>query len=165
MNARTSTRKPVHRLSSDDLLERLDTAMRLWARRDREPKQLVDRALDELHQAWATVRFALGDEINARPAAAPPRSRPPVDQARRTRSARELKAADDDERTRYIVKRYAGLVRGGMLPKAAREQVAADVRSGLHLVDGALGADGRAAYAATFSEKSVARVLKRFAGR
>jgi hypothetical protein len=159
---------PRRRSTADlevELLDRLDRAMVLWSRRSQEPAALVDRTLDDLHAAWAAARFAAGDHLDV--ARATPKGRGAGGRRRdvhQTRIARGEKAKEDDLRERYIVKHYAAALRRGRSPKQARELVAADIRSGKHLpAMRQLDLDYRpAAYGGTYSEKSVARVLKKF---
>lgn len=136
--------------------ELLSRAMVAWARRDIEPAELVEKALDDLHRAWAAGLLDAD-----RPTLCPnPRRR----DTHHSGIARSVKAVEDGLRERYIVTRYAALVRRGRRPKDAREIVAADIREGLHLpAMRRVEIDYRpAAYHATYSEKSVARVLKKF---
>jgi hypothetical protein len=142
--------------SADELLELLDRAMQLWAIRHREPAELVEAALDRLHSSWAAR--AAADEPLALPRAAGPR-RPLASAVKRTANGRAVKAAEDAERERYIIRRYAVLIRRGTAPKQARELIAAEIRQGRHV-----GGGGRPAYGRSYSEKSVARVLRRLAG-
>jgi len=159
---------PRRRSTADlevELLDRLDRAMMLWPRRSQEPAALVDRTLDELHAAWAATRFAAGDDLHVRQT--PPKGRGAGGRRQdvhQTRIARGHKAHEDELRERFIVKQYAAALRRGRSPKQARELVAADIRSGKHLpAMRQLDLDYRpAAYGATYSEKSVARVLKKF---
>ena len=150
-----------------DLFDRLDAAMRLWPRRQLEPPQLVDKVLDDLHDAWAAVRMTLGDDFEL-PPSRPTRlskRRPAADDRLRTKTARATKAPDDERRERYIVKRYAVHIRRTKTAKAAREAVAAEVREGMYLLhynpnDWTWSPPYR-----TYSEKSVARVLRKYVAR
>lgn len=164
----TKTRAARSTFQAADLFDRLDAAMRLWPRRQLEPSRLVEKVLDDLHEAWAAVRLDLGDDLESpppRPRAAP-KPRGARDERGRTRTARARKAADDERRERYIVKRYAVHVRKATSPKAAREAVAEEVRRGFYLPSHRT-ADWKfvAPYEATYSEKSVARVLKKYETR
>lgn len=178
MNATTRTGKAVHRPSDaqlrEQLLERLDAAMHAWATRDREAPEIVARRLDELRDAWAAARMALGDELRIEPPAPPatapapyrpsrpaPRRRGDVD---RPKAARARKAPDDQARERYIVTEYAKLIRKGSTRSEALTRIAADVREGRYIRDWRLRfLEGNPPYGDTYSAKSVARVLKKYA--
>lgn len=161
-------------------LEALDSAMFAWAMRASEHPQLVERRLDSLHDAWASMRRTSGDAFerlaaSAAVGAATPhtklspahehehRARQPVADVRRTKWARKRKAENDSRRERYIVKHYHMAIADGRSPKAAREFVAARIRRGLHLTASARGARHGRGPGDSYSEKSVARVLRRFA--
>lgn len=148
--------------SHDFLGTALDAAMRAWGRfrrgMDVDPDAAC-AAIDRLYRAWG-----------AAPAALPPRrSKARPDDVRRTETARACKQADDDAREAYIVQRYAALIRrGGLTAKQAREIVAEEVRELMHLPvhrrwDARDLTDDSPL--PTYSEKSVARVLKNFSGR
>jgi hypothetical protein len=159
---------PCRRSPADlevELLDRLDRAMVIWSRRSQEPAALVDRTLDDLHAAWAAARFTAGDHLAV--ARATPKGRGAGGRRQdvhHTRVAREQKGKEDEMRERYIVKHYAAAIRRGNGPKQAREIVAEAIRAGKHLPPWRqLDLDYRpAAYGDTYSEKSVARVLKKF---
>lgn len=153
-------REPVN---VESVLQRLDAAMMLWARRQQEPTALVERSLDDLWQVWAAARMDLGDDLGTTTRSSPAKSRRSV---ARTATARSRKTSDDELRERYIVKRYAVHVRRTANPRAAREAVAEEVRKGLYLPR-YCPSDWQfyAPYTATYSEKSVRRVLKKYAAR
>jgi hypothetical protein len=71
---------------------------------------------------------------------------------------------EDELREKFIVTRYAKEIRRGRSPKQAREIVAEEIREGRHLPPmRQVEIDYRpAAYGATYSEKSVARVLRKY---
>jgi hypothetical protein len=172
MHTPTPTGKPVHHADAEQLLDRLDRAMHLWARRDREPAALVDRALDELQAAWAAARMALGDDLVVDQPRRPERraTAPPAPRARRdvhrTTVARGRKGKDDILRERFIVQRYAALLRRGKGAREARELIAADIRQGRYVPNWQLRFHEDAPpYTTTYSERSVARVLKKYAAR
>jgi hypothetical protein len=164
-STKTCPARPSFRAA--DLFDRLDAAMHLWPRRQLEPPQLLEKTFEGLHEVWAAVRFTLGDDLEAPPArpASSSKRRPAADDRLRTKTARAKKAPDDERRERYIVKRYAVHVRKAKTARAAREAVAAEIRKGMYL----LGYDPDdwtwdPPYQ-TYSEKSVARVLKKYAAR
>lgn len=162
---RAKARRPI--ASREQLLELVDRAMRVWVRRDREAPETVTRALDACADAWNYARFEVGDDAlgggDITPAAPAAGRRPRDADHARTASARARKSDDDQRRIQYIVKRYAKLIGRGKKPKDARELVAEEVRAGMHY--GRFGFQGGAdvdGWSLTYSERSVARVLKRF---
>jgi hypothetical protein len=146
-----------------ELLELLDKSMLLWSRRSVEPAELVERTLDDLHRSWAVVRFRAGDNLTIDPAPAGGRAARRRD-VHHTGIARGHKAVEDEFREKFIVTRYAKEIRKGRSPKHAREIVAEEIREGRHLPPmRQVELDYRpAAYGATYSEKSVARVLRKY---
>lgn len=185
----TPTRPRASRRGCVDVasfLEALDSAMFAWAMRANEHPQLVERKLDTLHDAWASMRRTSGDAFEqlvstaaaeaARPPAPPtPKlaavhgrdhgTGKPAYGARRTTRARARKAAIDGRREAFIVKTYHTALTNGRSPKAARELVAARVRRGLHLTASMRARNKGTGDDASYSEKSVARVLRRFESR
>jgi hypothetical protein len=167
-------------------LEALDSAMFAWAMRANEHPQLVERKLDTLHDAWASMRRTSGDAFEqlvstaaaeaARPPA-PPMSKlaavhgratgtgKPAYEARRTTRARAKKAVIDGRRIAFIVKHYHIELTKGRSPKASRERVAAWVRRGLHLTPSMRARSKGTGDDATYSQESVARVLRKFESR
>jgi len=156
------------------LTQTLSQTMILWARRAHEPRELIDRKLDDLYRAWVKAHMALADAVDAAagigsakpsrptPAAPPPARRRSRSNAGRTNAARRRKAVNDGRRERFIVTRYADALRKAGSPKAARELVADGIRRGLHLPPSMRATGTRRGKASGYSEKSVARVLKRF---
>jgi len=157
------TRRPTPADREPELLELLDKSMLLWSRRSVEPAELVERSLDDLHTSWAAVRFRAGDNLTVEPRQAGGRAARRGD-LHRTGIARGHKAVEDELREKFIVTRYAKEIRRGRSPKQAREIVAEEIREGRHLPPmRQVEIDYRpAAYGATYSEKSVARVLRKY---
>jgi len=156
-------RRPATADGKAELLELLDKSMLLWSRRSVEPAELVERSLDDLHTSWAAVRFRAGDNLTVEPRQAGGRAARRGD-LHRTGIARGHKAVEDELREKFIVTRYAKEIRRGRSPKQAREIVAEEIREGRHLPPmRQVEIDYRpAAYGATYSEKSVARVLRKY---
>jgi hypothetical protein len=149
------------RPSKSKVADALDAAMHAWARRDIEPKALVDKRLNELHAAW--VSAVLEDDSDE---PAPPPASPSKRKAGRARTARarieKQNAAED--RILWIVERFHALRPRCASDREAHDRIAAEVLEGRHLTW--LPKDERHFYAPrTYHAGSVKRIMREYKAR